>query len=352
MKWMRFRVRTNTASEDIIVSSMEDIGLYGAQIEDKVPLSGRELEELFIDEAPVQAIADDNGEADLACLNFYVEISETEEDGSIRLKIEEGGETVTPEEIRERMEGVLEELRQFSDIGDGVISLSVTEDIDWRDNWKQYFHKFFLGDIMVLPSWEEMNAKERERASHVLHIDPGAAFGTGLHETTRLAVQALRDAVSGMADGKADQAPTVLDVGTGSGVLSILALMFGAGQAVGVDLDPLSILAAEENRERNGFSGADFRVFKGDLLGDDAFREEILKQVPAGQYDIVVANILPVVLVPLTPVVPLLLRKGGTLVYSGILQSKAAEVEAALTKAGFTITGKETLGEWCSLTAV
>ncbi|MCR5675999.1 MAG: 50S ribosomal protein L11 methyltransferase [Lachnospiraceae bacterium] len=341
MKWMRFRVRTNAASEDIIVSAMADIGLYGAQIEDKVPLSGRELEELFIDEAPVQAIADDNGEADLACLNFFVEIEED------RLKLSDE-ETVTPEELKARMREALDELRQFSDIGDGTISISVTEDIDWRDNWKQYFHKFYIDDVLVLPSWEEMSDEDRDRAAHVLHIDPGAAFGTGLHETTRLAVQALRRAVTERnGDGS-----TVLDVGTGSGVLSILALMFGAASAVGVDLDPLAILAADENRDRNGFGADRMRALKGDLIGDDTFRSEILGLCAKKTgYDIVVANILPNVLVPLTPVVPELIASDGILIYSGILQTKADEVSAALSAAGFAVEKKETLGEWCSLLA-
>ena len=343
---MRFRVRTNTASEDIVISSMEDIGLYGAEIQDKVPLSGRELEELFIDEAPVPDIADDNGEADLACLNFYVEIADESGDG---LKLRDGeGILVTPEEIQSRMRGVLDELRQFSDIGDGTVTVSVTEDIDWRDNWKQYFHRFFIDDVLVIPSWEEMSEEDRKKARHILKIDPGAAFGTGLHETTRLAVKALeKEIISGPAG-------SVLDIGTGSGVLSILSLMFGAGYAVGIDLDPLAVSAAAENRDRNGFGEDRMTAFRGDIIGDADFRSEILDISGAhgGEgYDIVVANILPNVLVPLAPVVPGLLKKDGTLIYSGILQTKAEEVEEALAAAGFKVTEKTDLGEWCSLRA-
>ncbi len=346
---MRFRVRTNTASEDIIVSAMADIGLWGAEIEDKVPLSGRELEELFVDEAPLPSIADDNGEADLACLNFYVEIAESDR---ILLNMGEEG-LLTPEDVRERMENALEELRAFSDIGEGTITLSVTEDIDWRDNWKQYFHKFFIDDVLVLPSWEEMSAEDRERAGCVLHIDPGAAFGTGLHETTQLAVRAMRRVI----EEQAAKRPRILDVGTGSGVLSILALMFGASFAVGVDLDPLAVSAAEENRDRNGFSEDRMKAYKGDLIGDADFRTQ-MADLPGDadgrkdRYDLVVANILPNVLIPLTPVIPSLLKENGTLVYSGILQSKKEEVASALRASGFAVTASEILGEWCSLTAV
>ncbi len=352
MKWMRFRVRTNTASEDIVISAMEDIGLYGAEIQDKVPLSGRELEELFIDEAPVPAIADDNGEADLACLNFYVEIASDEGEGLLLRG--EDGRLVTPEDIQSGMREALDELRQFSDIGDGTVTVSVTEDIDWRDNWKQYFHRFFIDDVLVLPSWEEMSEKERDKARYVLRIDPGAAFGTGLHETTRLAVKALEKEIKKRAEGSVTP-PSVLDIGTGSGVLSILSLMFGAGYALGVDLDPLAVSAAGENRDRNGFDSDSMTALKGDVIGDETFRAQVLDtgrvSVSRGGYDIVVANILPNVLIPLTPVVPELLAPGGTLIYSGILLTKADEVAEALGAAGFRVTEKTDLGEWCSLTA-
>ena len=365
MKWMRFRVRTNTASEDIVISAMEDVGLYGAEIQDKVPLSGRELEELFIDEAPVPAIADDNGEADLACLNFYVEVAE-EKDGALLLR---GGDDalVTPEEIQSGMLEAIGELKQFSDIGDGTVTVSVTEDIDWRDNWKQYFHRFFIDDVLVLPSWEEANGdgtdtaqagndvgRDMGRARYILRIDPGAAFGTGLHETTRLAVKALEAEIKKRSEGSGT-APSVLDIGTGSGVLSILSLMFGAGYALGVDLDPLAVAAAEENRDRNGYGEDSMTALKGDVIGDADFRARILeiKKQRAGEggYDTVAANILPNVLIPLAPVIPELLAPGGTLIYSGILLTKADEVTAALTAAGFKVTEKTDLGEWCSLRA-
>lgn len=384
MKWMRFRVRTNTASEDIVVSAMADIGLYGAEIEDKVPLSGRELEELFIDEAPVQAIADDDGRADLACLNFYVEIAADKDAAhgaqeasegdapavppGLMLKLSEE-EEITPEALKERMEEALADLKQYSDIGDGTITLSVTEDIDWRDNWKQYFHKFFIDDVLILPSWEQIDEDERRKAAHVLHIDPGAAFGTGLHETTRLAVRGLRRVLDPGAEAGASaaskalsgdkgipaatdkQAATVLDIGTGSGVLSILALKFGAGYAAGIDLDPLAVLAAEENRERNALTKEQMCALRGDIIGDEAFRGQVLGLIPSGRYDIIVANILPNVLVPLAPVLPLLMHEESTVVYSGILLTKAQEVTEALTAAGLSVVHKETLGEWCSLTA-
>ena len=346
-------MRTNAESEDIIVSTMSDIGLGGAEIEDKVPLSGRELEELFVDEAPLPVIEDDNGEEDLACLNFYVEIAEPDANRAgdgLKLIISNEEEPVTPEEVLTRMREELDSLRQYSDIGEGTVTVSVTEDIDWRDNWKQYFHKFTIDDVLVLPSWEEMGEEDQKSAAYVLHMDPGAAFGTGLHETTKLAVRALRRVIDSKKAGREAGGLSVLDIGTGSGVLSILSLMFGADFAVGVDLDPLACSAAIENRDRNGYSGKEMDVFQGDLIRDEAFRAKI-SGVTSG-YSIVVANILPNVLLPLTPVVPSLMEEKGVLIYSGILISKADEVILALSQAGFSLQDREELGEWCALTAV
>ncbi len=347
MKWVRFRVRTNSASEDIIVSAMTDIGLCGAEIEDRVPLTAGELEGLFVDEVPLKKIEDDTGEADLACISFYAELSDTDSaaDSELRVKLGDGEEPALPGETADRMRQVLDELRQFSDIGEGTVTISVTEDIDWRDNWKQYFHRFYIDDVLILPSWEKMDASDRLKAKTVLHLDPGAAFGTGLHETTKLAIRALRRVI--------DREESILDVGTGSGILSILALMFGAGRAIGVDLDPLAVSAARENRDGNGFDENRMQVVQGDLIGDEGFRQQVLElghTVSCG-FDVIIANILPNVLIPLASVLPPLLAENGALIYSGILKSKRPEVTEALNAAGFAVTEEEELGEWCSLTA-
>ena len=187
MKWMRFRVRTNEESEDIIVSYLEDIGLEGAQIEDNAPLSAADKEQMFIDAPELEPDETENGiESGVAYLSFFVEIDDNNM-LTVELPNDEGEiEKVkkTPEEMQAAIREKLDELKTFSDIGDGTISVDVTEDIDWINNWKQYFHKFYIDDILVIPSWEKESAEDEGKANMVLHIDPGTAFGTGMHETT------------------------------------------------------------------------------------------------------------------------------------------------------------------------
>ncbi len=178
MKWVKFRLKTITAAEDIIISTLYDIGLEGAQIEDKLPLTALEKEKMFVDIMP-QGPEDDG----IAYLNFF---AEKKDDGGLVLR----DESVTADEILCRINEQLEDLRQFMDIGDGTVTVDETEDIDWINNWKQFFHQFYIDDILVIPSWEEIKPEDKGR--QVLHIDPGTAFGTGMHETTQLCIRQLR----------------------------------------------------------------------------------------------------------------------------------------------------------------
>lgn len=229
MKWKKFRIKTITDAEDIIISTLYDIGLEGAQIEDKVPLTAAEKEQMFVDILP------DGPEDDgIAWLSFFVE--ETE-DGHLLVD----GEETDEESVMENVRRELEELRVFCDIGEGSISVDETEDIDWINNWKQYFHQFYIDDLLVIPSWEEVEETDKDKM--VLHIDPGTAFGTGMHETTQLCIRQLKKFVT--------PETVLLDVGTGSGILGILALMFGARSVVGTDLDPCAVEAVRENLESN-----------------------------------------------------------------------------------------------------
>ena len=302
MKWMRFRVRTNEESEDIIVSCLQDIGLEGAQIEDNAPLTAADKEQMFIDAPELEPDETDTGiESGVAYLSFFVEI---DDDNMLTVELpDDSGEYVkvrkTPEEMQAAIREKLEELRSFSDIGDGTISVDVTEDIDWINNWKQYFHKFYIDDILIIPSWEKETQEDLEKASMVLHIDPGTAFGTGMHETTQLCIRMLKKYVTKDTE--------LLDVGTGSGVLSILSLMFGARHCVGTDLDKCAVPAVAENMANNGISEDKFDMMIGNIIDD----KEIQDRVGYEKYDIVVANILANVLVPLTPVIMSNLKKGG-----------------------------------------
>ena len=172
MKWKKFKIKTVTDAEDIIISTLYDIGLEGAQIEDKVPLTAMEKEQMFVDILP------DGPEDDgIAYLSFFVE--ETE-DGTLTVN----GEEKTEEEILSQVKEELESLRMFCQIGEGSITVDETEDIDWINNWKKYFKQFYVDDILIIPSWEEV--KEEDKDKMIIHIDPGTAFGTGMHETTQL----------------------------------------------------------------------------------------------------------------------------------------------------------------------
>ena len=325
MKWKKFRIKTKTEAEDIIVSTLYDIGLEGAQIEDNVPLTPLEKEQMFVDILP--QMQEDDG---IAYLSFFVE--ETE-DGELLMN----GEITKEEEILNAVKTELDGLRDFMDIGEGSIAIDETEDIDWINNWKQYFKQFYVDDILIIPSWEEVKEEDKDRM--IIHIDPGTAFGTGMHETTQLCIRQLKKFVK--------EDTELLDVGTGSGILSIVALKLGAKHAVGTDLDPCAVPAVEENKEVNEIPAQDFDMMIGNIIDD----KEVQDKVGYEKYDIVVANILADVLVPLTPVIVNQMKKGGIYITSGIIDNKEETVVEAVKAAGLEVLEVTYQGEWVSVTA-
>ena len=325
MKWMKFRIKTITDAEDIIISTLYDIGLEGAQIEDKVPLTALEKEQMFVDILPEGP--EDDG---IAYLSFFVE---EKEDGTLLMN----GEETTAQAVLENVKKELEQLRDFMDIGEGSVVIEETEDIDWINNWKQYFHQFTIDDVLVIPSWEEAAPEDQNKM--ILHIDPGTAFGTGMHDTTQLCIRALRKYIT--PDTR------LLDVGTGSGILAILSIMFGAHSAVGTDLDPCAIEAVRENKEANGILDEAFKLIIGNIITE----REIQEQVGYECYDIVAANILAEVLVPLTPVIVNHLKKGGIYITSGIIDDKEQTVVDAVKAAGLEVLEVNHQGEWVGVVA-
>lgn len=325
MKWKKFRIKTKTEAEDIIISTLYDIGLEGAQIEDNVPLTPLEKEQMFVDILP--QMQEDDG---IAYLSFFVE--ETE-DGELLMN----GEITKEEEILNAVKTELDGLRDFMDIGEGSIAIDETEDIDWINNWKQYFKQFYVDDILIIPSWEEVKEEDKDRM--IIHIDPGTAFGTGMHETTQLCIRQLKKFVK--------EDTELLDVGTGSGILSIVALKLGAKHAVGTDLDPCAVPAVEENKEVNEIPAQDFDMMIGNIIDD----KEVQDKVGYEKYDIVVANILADVLVPLTPVIVNQMKKGGIYIISGIIDNKEETVVEAVKAAGLEVLEVTYQGEWVSVTA-
>ena len=314
MKWNQFRLKTTTEAEDIVSSMLADLGIEGVQIEDKIPLTQSDKEQMFVDILP--DIPEDDG---CAYLTFYLD------------------EDVDKQELLLKVRQELEEMRSYLNVGECTIEESQTEDKDWINNWKQYFHQFYIDDILVIPSWENVEAKDSDKM--VIHIDPGTAFGTGMHETTQLCIRQLKKYVT--------EDTEILDVGCGSGILGMLALKFGAKHSVGTDLDPCAIDATYENMDNNGISRDQYEVMIGNIIDDKAVQDKVGYE----KYDIVAANILADVLVPLTPVIIHQMKKGGIYITSGIIEDKEDVVVEAVKEAGLEVLEVNHQGEWVSVTA-
>ena len=315
MKWIRFTLDTHTDAVDMLSYMLDEIGVEGIEIEDHVPLSEEDKKKMFVDILP-----DPEDNDGTAKVHFYME-----------------PENCNPEKIMMQVQDIFQEVKQFCNIGKGTISLSETEDKDWINNWKTFFKPFRAADnIVIKPTWETY---EKENEDDILiEIDPGIAFGTGSHETTKLCIQAL--------DKYVKKGDSVLDVGCGSGILSIAALKLGAAHATAIDIDEMAVKVAAENMEVNHIPASQYTLFDGDLITNS-----FLKVKAGTGHDIVVANILADVIIPLTGVIRPHLKKGGLYITSGIINTKEEEVREALIANGFEILGVEYMKEWCCFIA-
>ena len=315
MKWTKFSLETTTQAVDLVSNMLDELGIEGIEIEDKVPITEEEKKEMFIDILP--ELGEDDGKA---TISFY--ISNDEDKDSILSSVKEG----------------LVELADFVEVGNMEITVSETEDKDWINNWKQYWKPFRVADdIIIKPTWETL--EEKNENDLVIEIDPGTAFGTGSHETTRLCIQGLRKYIT--------DETVLLDVGSGSGILSIIGLKLGAKSALGTDIDPNAIHAMYENAKVNGITEEEFTVKIGNIIDDQTLQEEVGME----KYDIVVANILADVIIPLSSEVGQHMKKGGLYITSGIIYMKRDEVKEAIEKNGFTIVEENEMGEWVSFVA-
>ena len=314
MKWKKFTLTTTTEAVDLVSSMLDDVGIEGIEVEDNVPLTEKETKGMFIDILP--ELPPDEG---VAKVSFYLD-----DDDQV-------------EEMLRRVNEGLDELAAYTELGQRTIEASETEDKDWINNWKEFFHQFYVDDILIVPSWEEI--KEEDKDKMILHIDPGTAFGTGMHETTQLVIRQLKKYVKPGIE--------LLDVGTGSGILGITALKLGAGHVVGTDLDPCAVPAVQDNKEANQIVDDTFDMMIGNIIDD----KEVQDQVGYEKYDIVAANILADVLVPLTPVIVHQMKKGAYYITSGILDVKEEVVKEAVQKAGLTSVEVTRQGEWVCVTA-
>lgn len=315
LKWNKFTIKTISEAEDIIVSSLCELGIEGAEIEDNIPLTEYEKSQMFVDILPENPNASND-----AYVSFY---------------IEDGQDTT---EILQQVRAELASLAEFMDVGECTITESQTEDADWQNKWKEFFKQFYVDDILIKPSWEPL--KPEDEGKMRIDIDPGTAFGTGMHETTQLCIRQIKKLVT--------KDTVMLDAGTGSGILSIAAIKLGASYALGTDLDPCCINAVAENMQVNGIPKEKYDVILGNLIDD----KEVQEQVGYEKYDLVCANILAEILVAMTPVIPATMKQGAHYVTSGILKEKEGLVTEAMVKAGLKVEEVTYQNDWCSITAV
>ena len=314
MKWRRFTIHTVPQAEDLVADLLLDCGISGAEIRDRTQVLTDEDQQLFAEVMPEQE--QDDGRAEIV---FYLDDQED------------------PEPYLTSVREGLRELSDFMDIGSGEITEDETEDKDWVNNWKEHFHAFYVDDILIHPTWVEK--PENDESSISVEIDPGTAFGTGSHETTQLCIRALRKHIR--------SGDRVLDVGTGSGILGIIALKLGASYVFGTDIDEMAVDTARENIETNCIDPADFEVIAGNIIDDP------LIQNAAGSdaYDICVANILADIIIPLQAEAYRHVRPDGLMIFSGIIDMKEQAVREAIEKnPHLTILETDHQGEWVSFT--
>ena len=324
MKWNKYTIETTTAAEDFLSSALMELGIEGVQIEDNVPLTKEDQAEMFIDFLP--ELPPDEG---VSYVSFY---------------LEEGAQDDA--DVLKQVRATIEDMREYIDMGTGTITSDQTEDLDWINNWKKFFSSFYIDDILIKPTWEEL--KEEDKDKFLIEIDPGVSFGTGKHETTQLCIRQLLKYIRGNKEYTPEEkAPKVLDVGCGSGILSIVALKLGAGKVVGTDLDPDCMTSTHDNMDVNHLDPKLGTFYVGNLIDDVSLQEKVGTE----EYDIVVANILADVIIPMAPVIPARLKKGGYFITSGIIDFKEQAVKEAIENAGMEVVEINHQGEWVNITA-
>ena len=366
MKWKKYTVHTTTEAEDLVSMMLMEQGVEGVQIEDNVPLSDADTKGMFIDILPELApddgtsrlsfflhLRDERDEAEGASektdehRNGISDAEKTGEDNSYSI----ADRIWTEAEIAELLKNIraeLEAMRAYTDIGEGRIEEGVTEDTDWRDNWKKYFKPIKAGGFLIKPTWEEVPEEYKPEVSEdklkLIEIDPGTAFGTGSHETTQLCLSSVEKYIK--------SGDSVLDIGTGSGILGIAAIKEGASLVTATELDEQCEPSIKDNLGFNGISEEQFKLFIGNVIGDEPTIEAIHKRCEL--YDVVIANILAPVICMLAGegVADSFIKKDGIFITSGIIDEKLCEVEAAFKEnPNWSILEIREQGEWRSVVA-
>lgn len=320
MQWIKFTLTTKTEAVDLISAGFDEIGIWGIEIEDNIPLTEEETKGMFIDFLP--ELPKDDG---IAKISFYLEPSEN------------------IEEILSKVNVCLDELSDFVDLGERKLERTYTEDKDWINNWKEFFKPFSIGDILIKPTWEDI--PENIKYNTLIQIDPGTAFGTGSHETTKLCILQLEKYINIIKENSKDI--NILDIGTGSGILGISALKLGASYVFATELDENALVSIEDNLINNNISKSEFEVVTKDIITD----KETMLKAGLDKYDICVANILAPVILALQKDVAKFIKKGGIFITSGIIDTKEEELVSAFkSNKDFEILEINKLGEWVNIT--
>lgn len=316
MKWNKYKIKTTTQASDFLCGILIDLGITGLQVEDNVQISEEDKKKMYIDY--LADLPEDDG---TAYVSFYTDESDDDQ------------------ALLDSIRNEIKEASIFMDMGEGSIEKSMTEDVDWVNNWKKYFKSFTVGDFFIKPTWEEMDDEHKDM--QMIEIDPGTAFGTGKHDTTQLCINQLIKYVK-----KGDK---VLDLGCGSGILSIVAKKLGCGQVAMTDIDSAAIVASKENFEVNHISTDDVTMIDGNVLEDEAMQQQFEEE----QYDVVVANILADVIIPIAGIVDRFLKPGGIFISSGIIYMKEEAVKDAINaNANLKLTEIENQGDWRAIMAI
>ncbi|NLY42544.1 MAG: 50S ribosomal protein L11 methyltransferase [Clostridiaceae bacterium] len=307
MKWIEVKVVTTPAASEAVSGILYEMGVNGLYIEDP-----RDVLEKDSKPADWDYLEDElkNVDPNRVIIRAYFSEDTNYEEKLIFL--------------REKLSNV----RKYFDIGEGTVEVLEVYEKDWANNWKKYYKPIKIGNrVVIKPSWEQYHPSEDDEV--IIEIDPGMAFGTGTHETTRLCIEIIEKYIF--------EGSHVLDIGCGSGILGITALKLGASKCTGVDIDENAVKVARKNAYANGVQDK-MDIRNGNLL-----------DVVQGKYDIIVANIIADAIITLSSIIKPYINEGGLFIASGIIKDRYEEVKQCLLKEGFILREEMFLGEWVAV---
>ncbi len=315
MDWIQITIYTTTEGIEAVSGRLLQLGIYGIEIVDEKDFKDFLEENKSIwDYVDDDLIREKEGET---CIKTYISATDPDTLSAIKTSMAE-----------------LKEYDKDGVFGRLEISLDNIKEEDWSNNWKKYFHTMEIGETLIVkPFWEETPVTDKK----VFEINPGLSFGTGSHHTTRLCLEDIQDTVKG--------GEKVLDLGCGSGILSIVSLMYGAENAIAIDIDPNSMDTAYDNLRRNNLPKEKYSVIIGNILSDEELQEKILEE----KYDLILANIVADVIIAALPLVRKAIKTDGTFITSGIISDRADEVIAAIAENGFEIVSEKRSADWVEL---